>query len=122
MGREEWREKLLSAFREATGLTEDDLERLYEAKAVIEKLMDRVTDEEVWKLLDEASFRLGRALVPVCPRCMVRCEPFITSLADLYDPAMAQDAPNATTPFWTGEWYCPKCGRWVAAGECWWRP
>ena len=122
MGREEWRKKLLDAFREVTGLTEEDLDELYEAKAVIDRLMDKVADEEVWELLDEASSRLGRALVPVCPRCMVRCEPFITSLADLYDPAMAQDHPNAAVPFWTGEWYCPKCHRWVAAGERWWKP
>lgn len=60
---------------------------------------------------------------PMCTDCGVKGEKFITSPARLHvEPeAWGELDPMAFVPYWTGEWYCPKCkkvlGRSVAEDE-----
>jgi len=95
------------------------LERLYEAKKRVNELTGIAPTKEDYDLLSKAYDCLDELLSPLCPDCNVRAKRFITSPAQLYDSAMAE-LPGGTTPFWTGQWYCPKCNHTVASGEKWW--
>lgn len=46
----------------------------------------------------------------ICKYCGVEMKKFITTSANLYDAEMG-NFPGGSTPFWTGDWYCPKCKR-----------
>lgn len=95
------------------------LEKLYEAKEKVNELTGIAPTEKDYKLLSKAYNALDKLLSPTCPKCNVRAKRCITSLARLYDPAMAE-LPGGTTPFWTGDWYCPKCRHTIAHGKKWW--
>jgi len=95
------------------------LEKLHEARVKVNELTGMAHDGEEWKLLSEAYEILDRLLSPVCRECKVRARRFITSPAQLYDPAMAE-LPGGSRSYWTGEWFCPQCRHMVAHGEKWW--
>jgi hypothetical protein len=97
------------------------LEKLYEIKKQINALTGTAPTETDDMFLGEAYDAINELLSPVCEKCNVRAIKFITSAAALYDPAMAE-LPGGSTPYWTGEWTCPKCHRIVASGEKWWQP
>jgi len=96
------------------------LEKLYKAKEKVNELTSIAQTREDFDLLSKAYDCLDELLSPFCPECNVKAKRFITSPARLYDPAMAE-LPRGTTPFWTGEWYCPKCHHIIAHGEKWWK-
>lgn len=96
------------------------LEKVSEAKDIINKLTGIAQTDEAYKPLSKAYRELDKLLSPICPKCKVRAKRFITSPAQLYDPAMAEVEPMAAVSRWDGEWYCPKCRHLVAVGEKWW--
>jgi len=95
------------------------LEKLYEAREKVNALTGAAPTKEDQELLSKAYDALDELLSPTCRECNVKAKRFITSPAQLYDPAMAE-LPGGTTSFWTGDWYCPKCNHTVAHGEKWW--
>jgi len=50
---------------------------------------------------------------PICPDCGDDGEKLITTKAKLYGIPQAELEvyPDLNIPYWTGEWYCPKCHR-----------
>jgi hypothetical protein len=102
----------------------DYLEKLYEAKELVNELTGTALEDCGFpEYADESVSRiyhlLDGLLSPECPDCEITARRFVTSPAQLYDSAMAE-LPGGTISYWTGDWYCPKCRHIVAHGMKWW--
>jgi len=95
------------------------LDKVAEAKEIINELSGIAQTDETSQAINKVYEALDELLSPICPKCNSRAKRFITSAAQLYDPGMAE-LPGGTTPYWTGEWYCPKCHHLIAVGKRWW--
>jgi len=97
----------------------DFLERTLEAKNLVNELTGLAQCNDFAKLMSTAYSALDEILSPICLKCNVKAQRFITSPAQLFDPDMA-NYPGGSSLSWTGEWYCPQCRKVVAYGEKWW--
>lgn len=95
------------------------LNKLHEAREKINELTGMAQTAEDYELLSHVYDLLDELLSPICTKCKAKAKKFITSPAQLYDPAMAE-FPGGMRAFWSGEWYCPDCGSIVAIGDKWW--
>lgn len=98
----------------------DFLEKILEAKTVVNELTGLAQTPKIYKQLATVYSTLNDILAPLCPNCEVKAQKFITSPTQLYDPDMANYLGGSRS-YWSGEWACPKCGSVVAYGEPWWR-